>query len=235
MSRTILSVVVACLFGRLSWAAPVPPPPKTDDPVPRATAKLLQHRKIQIELKMTAEQRITLIDRIAEIEEEYDKKLADVLQMPDFPQELFEKVLKDQRTALHKAYSESVQSLTAPQRRRLRQIDWHLRGAAAFTDPYVQERLQLTAEQKKKAAEIAEQIRGDLQRHFDGLPGADGLTPVKFDLFAIRKDRLKEMERLLSDEQKTAWKRLLGPPPTAFNVDEMWLYIEELEDHDDEP
>ncbi len=233
MSRKILSIVVAGLWGHWLWAAPVPPPPKMDDPVPPTTAKLLQHRKIQIELQMTAEQRIILIDRIADIEEEYDNKLKDLFQIPDFPLELFQKVLKDQHRALEKAYTDSAESLTAVQRWRLRQIDWHLRGAAALTDPLVQEKLQLTAAQKKKTEEIGEQICRDFKRYVERkeIEGAS----AKADLFAVRKDRLKAAERLLTDEQQAAWKRLLGPPPTAFNVDEMWLYIKELESDDEDP
>lgn len=182
---------------------------------------------------MTAEQRIILIDRIADIEEEYDKKLADLFQIPDFPLELFEKVLHEHQTTLERVYTDSVQSLTAAQRQRLRQIDWHLRGAAALTDPLVQEKLQFTAAQKKNAEEIAEHIRGDFKRYVDRREIER--TSAKVDLFAVRKDRLKAAERWLTDEQRAAWKKLLGPPPTAFNVDEMWLFIQELESDDDEP
>ncbi|MCS6866063.1 MAG: hypothetical protein RMJ56_08505 [Gemmataceae bacterium] len=235
MSRAILGIVMACCVGRFAEAAPVPPPPKDDDSIPRVTAKLLQHRKIQIELKMTPEQRITFIDRLADIEEEYKKKLMEALQTPNPQPEHYEKVLQEQRAALDKVHTDCVQSLSATQRQRLRQIDWHLRGAAAFADPFVQEKLQFTAEQKKKSEEIVEHIRNDLQRYFEGPHGIAGLYCPKLDLLSLRKDRLKEMERLLSDEQKAAWKRLLGPAPTTFDVDEMWLYLEELADPDDDP
>jgi len=208
-------------------AAPVPPAPKADDSLSPSAVKLLQNRKIQKELKMTAEQRVTIFDGIADIDEAYEKKLDVLSRKPNANEEEYDKLDKERQKATDKLLADTAKNLTAPQRGRLQQFDWRLRGAVAFTDPRVEKKLQLTDAQKKKAAEIAERMKGELSRYLDGLGDENDEAKRKAELFDSRKARLKEMEDALTADQKTAWTTMLGTAPTGFVVDDLWLKIEE--------
>src|SRR5262249_4048812 len=158
--RAIPWAALALLTAPLALAAPVPAP-KGDDTVPLSAAKLLRHRKVQKELKMTADQRITLIDGLEDLSEAHDKVIEGLLKMPNVPDELLEKAEQNHRKAVEKLLGETAEkTLNSGQRTRLRQVEWHLRGPAAFTDPRVEKGLQLTDDQKKAAAALAERQQG---------------------------------------------------------------------------
>lgn len=231
MSRRAIPLsVVAVLFACPLFAAPVPPAPKQDDSVSPSAVKLLQHRKVQKELKMTAEQRIVIFDGLADLEEDYEKKITELSRMPNAAEEQYDKLEKDHRKAIDKLLGDSAtKSLNANQRKRLHQLDWRLRGVAAFADPKVEKLLQLTEAQKKKSAEFVERQNGAVDSYIDG-NGNDDEAKRRADLFAARAEFLKQMEATLTADQKTAWTALLGEAPTGFAVDDLWLKIEEETD-----
>ena len=230
LRRAILLTPALLILVAQAGAAPIPPQPKPDDSVSPSAVKLLKHRKVQKELKMSAEQRVVIFDGLADIEEEYEKKLEDLSRMPNAAEEAYDKLDKDREKAVEKLLTESAtKGLNAAQRTRLRQLDWRIRGAGAFADEQVAQKLQLTDAQKKKAADVAERMKGDLDRYLDGAGGDDD-AKRKADLFASRKDRLKEMTDALTADQKTAWATMLGEDAKGFAADELWLKIEEESD-----
>ncbi len=228
MSRRAISLsAVAILFAIPLLAAPVPPSPKPDDSVSPSAIQLLQHRKVQKELKMTAEQRIGILDGLADLDEEYEKKLDALSRQPNAAEEQYDKLDKENRKAVDKLLGETaMKSLSAPQRKRLGQLDWRIRGVGAFADQKVEKLLQLTDAQKKKAAELVERQKGAANSYFDNLGNEDD-AKRKTDLFASRKDFLKQMEDALTADQKTGWAALLGDAATGFAIDDLWLRIEE--------
>jgi hypothetical protein len=227
MSRRAIPLAFATLLlaGPLA-AAPVPPQPKADSSISPSAVLLLQQRKVQKELTMTAEQRVAVFDGLADIDEEHEKKLDALARKPDAPEEEYDKLNKERQKASEKLLADTAGKLTTAQRTRLQQFDWRLRGAAAFTDPRVEKKLQLTGAQKKKAAEVAERMKGALSRYLDG-EGDEDDAKRKAELFDFRKARLKEMQDALTADQKTAWATMLGAAPTGFVVDDLWLKIEE--------
>lgn len=230
MSRCAIRVsVVAVLLAAPLCAAPVPPPP-ADAAVARSAAQLLRHRKVQKELKMTAEQRLAVLDGLADFEEEYEKKINDVSQMANVPDDTFEKLDAAHRKGIHKLLGDvAAKSLSAAQRKRLRQLDWRIRGAAAFTDPQVQKLLQLTDAQKKKATELTERQQNAADNYFENRGNEDDASR-KAELLAARKDFLKQMETALTADQKAGWVALAGDAPAGFAADDLWLKIEESAD-----
>lgn len=228
MSRSALLMLSAVLaLAPAVGAAPVPAGPKVDDTPAVSAVELLEHRKVQKELKMTAEQRIALVDGLADLDEEHEKKLDALVVPPNGGDEQFEKLDREHRKGIEKLLTDAAtKSLTAAQRKRLQQLDWHVRGVAAFTDPRVAKLLQLTEAQQKKAAELAERQKGAADRYFDD-PLNEDEAKRKTDLLASRKDFHKQMEDALTAEQKTAWKALLGAAPTSFAAADLWLKIEE--------
>ncbi len=228
MSRRAIPLsAIAVLFAVPLLAAPVPPAPKVDDSVSPAAVKLLQHRKVQKELKMTAEQRIVILDGVADLEEEYEKKLDQLSRQPNAAEEAYDKLDREHRKGIDKLLGESAaKSLNAPQRKRLGQLDWRIRGVGAFTDPKLEKLLQLTDAQKKKAADLVERQKGEVNTYFDNLGNEDD-AKRKTDLFATRKGFLKQMEDLLTADQKTGWAAMLGDAAPGFATDDLWLRIEE--------
>jgi hypothetical protein len=225
MSRFTILLLAVFLCATLLPAAPVPKAPKADDPLPSSALRLLWERQVQKELKMSAEQRIVFLDGLADLQEAYVKKLDDLENMPNPPDDAFGKFEREHRDGVMKLLSDVVKDMTDAQRSRLRQLDWRLRGAAAFTDPRVEKSLQLTDAQKRTASEQAERLTKELSRYFSGQIDGD-VTKARGDLLALRKETLKQMDAALTAEQKTAWTAMLGDEPTGFKADELWLRLE---------
>ncbi|VTS02234.1 Uncharacterized protein OS=Singulisphaera acidiphila (strain ATCC BAA-1392 / DSM 18658 / VKM B-2454 / MOB10) GN=Sinac_1105 PE=4 SV=1 [Gemmata massiliana] len=228
MPRYALPVpTIAILLAAPLFAAPVPPAPKGDDPVVPSAAKLLQNRKVQKELKMTAEQRIVVLDGLADLDEEYEKKFEQLSRAPNPAEDAYDKLDKERKQGVDRLLTEvATKSLTSAQRKRLAQLDRRVQGIGAFNDPRVQSVLQLTDAQKKKIAELVERQKSELTRYFDNLGNEDDMKR-KSDLLEFRKDMLKQMEGVLTADQKTGWAVLLGEAATGFVPDELWIKMED--------
>ncbi|MFM8271839.1 MAG: hypothetical protein ACKODX_05835 [Gemmata sp.] len=225
--RAILVAALAVLFGGPLVAAPVPVAPKADDSVSAPAVRLLQERKVQKELKMSADQRIVVLDGIADLEEEFQKKIEELSRQPKAPEDAFDRLDKELKTKTEKLLGDTAtKGLSAAQRKRLGQLDLRIRGVAAFGDEKVVRALQLTDKQKKTAADLAERQKNSAAGYFDN-PGNEDDAKRKADLFKARKDFLKQMEDALTADQKAAWALLLGDGPTGFAADDLWLKIEE--------
>src|SRR5262245_58309142 len=116
MSRYAILLAALFLLSSLADAAPVPVGPKApDEPVPTATAKLLRYRKVQKELKMSAEQRINLYDALEDIEEDYEKRLLMLEKMPNAADDAFDKLDKARLTSIEKLVKQTAdKELSAP-------------------------------------------------------------------------------------------------------------------------
>jgi hypothetical protein len=233
MSRTAILFATAVFLATPILAAPVPMGPKAEDEaVPYPVAKLLKHRKVQKELKMTAEQRITLVDAMEDLEEEYQKQVTKLDKMPNAPDEAYDKLDVERQKSHEKLYTSTAdKSLTAAQRSRLRQIDWQVRGPAAFADAKVQKTLQLSDDEKKAAAELVERLKEHAERYLD-IAGDDGEEKVKEEISTFRKDSTRKFLNSLTADQRAAWAAMIGEPVKGFNVEEMWFKIVDDEEQE---
>src|SRR5439155_18960913 len=119
------------------------------------------------------------------------------------------------------------ESLNADQGGRLQQIVWQQKGIAAFSDPEVVDKLQLTAEQQEKIKNI--QAEGHGRRPHPGGPGGGpgggrgpggpppGGPPPGGPPDWRRPDdpgrgRVEQALRLLAPEQKEKCQALIGEP-----------------------
>jgi hypothetical protein len=212
-------------------AAPVPSAPKADDEVSASGQKLLKERKVQKELKLSAEQRLVIIDGLADLQDWYADKLIELLGVPNLPNDAIAKFDKEKQKKLDKLLADATaKTLTAPQRVRLQQLDWRVRGPGAFADQRVEQKLQLTDAQKKKVAEVSERMKGEFDRFINARLNGEDEAKHKSALFKFRTAQLKELEEALSADQKTAWGNMLGAAPTGFVADELWLKFEEEAD-----
>jgi hypothetical protein len=230
MFRTLLFTASALLIASDTPAAPVPVGPKADDTVAYGTAKLLKYRKVQKELKMTAEQRINLLDGLEDIEEDYEKQLLALDKLPNAPDEAFQKVEKDRLKALEKLLTTTGEkALTPAQRTRLRQVGWQVTGPAAFADPQVQKALQLDDDAKKAATVLADRAKWEAASYINNL-GDDGEDKARAEVLAFRKEGVETFTKQLTAAQKETWKAVLGGPVKGFDADELWLRLVEDED-----
>ena len=112
--------------------------------------------------------------------------------------------------------------LEAKQTKRLGEIDYQLKGFAAFADKAVQEKLKLDDVQKDKLKGINEEYTKDRtelakDRPRGGRPGAQQSDEDKAKLAeftkksdALRKEAEDKATGVLTADQKTAWKDLVG-------------------------
>jgi hypothetical protein len=231
MSFRSVSLFAVVVCGPLC-AAPVPVQPKPDAALPASASKLLAHRKLQKELKMTAEQRIALVDALEDLEEVFEKKFQELAKFPNPPEEAFDKLDRQQEAARAKAFADAAKDLTAAQRVRLKQLDVRVRGATAFADPAIEKALQLTDAQKKVVKNSTEQLKAAVDKFLDGDGDEDDTEEQRKEkLFAFRAERQKDIEAVLTKEQKEGWARLQGDKPSAaLNLNELWLLAEEEAD-----
>jgi len=229
MSRRAILPAVVLLLAPAAPAAPVPAGPK-DDSVAASAARLLKYRKVQKELRMTAEQRVTLIDALEDMKEDYEKKVIQIANMPNRPDDAFDKLDAEHAKAFEKLVGDTAEKqLTPAQRTRLRQIDWQLRGPAAFADPRVQKLLSLTDDQKEAAAALAEQAKGKAELYLNSI-GDDNEEKVKAEVLAARKEAVKKFTATFTADQRDTWKAVLGDPVTGFDADELWFKVIDDED-----
>jgi hypothetical protein len=233
MSRFAISFTALGLFTVPLSAAPVPVGPKpADEPISYTTAKLLQHRKVQKELKMTAEQRINLHDALEDIEEDFEKQIEALDKLPNAPDDAFEKIERNRQKMIRSALIKTAEKeLTATQKQRLRQVDRQFRGPAAFASADVQKALQLTDPQKKAAQELLERTNAVIERYLNSLDNDDE-AKAKVEARDFRKEAAAKFVEQLTADQQTTWKKLLGEPTTGLDVEELWFRVIAADDEE---
>jgi serine/threonine protein kinase len=168
-----------------------------------AILALLKEPSVEDDLEMTSVQRRE-VSRFAERLAQQRRELA--RSRPLGP-------VEDQRRQLEKmtqGNEEAVMGLlTAPQEERLRQIALQAQGFYAFTDPQVEEALQLTPEQKQKIVEQQAEAYTAMWEYFSQMGGQETgrRTPEE-----IRKTTQTSIMKLLTAEQVMRWNMLMGMP-----------------------
>ena len=223
---------LACLviLAVPALAAPVPMQKVAEDETPRSAVKLLKHRKVQKELKLSAEQRIAIVDGLADIEEAIDKKRMSLIKLPNPNPDIFQKLEKEHQAASEKLLKTTVAKVLTPaQRTRLRQIDRHIRGPEAFTDPSTEKTLSLTDAQKQTIEKAAKRLEERTDSYIAKL-GNDDSDNAKEELLKLRKELEKSLVAALTADQSEIWKSMLGEPVTGFDPIELWFAVLEEDD-----
>lgn len=225
----MIRVVTLLLLVAPLAAAPVPAAKNTDDPVPKSAARLLAHRRIQKELKLTGDHRIAIVDGLADIEEELDRRREKLLRMPNPAEDVFDKLETEAREKHEKFLSGvAAKSLNAELRNRLKQIDRQIRGTGAFSDPEVQKHLALTDAQKKSVEKAAKELEERIESYLNQL-GNDDSDNAKEAVLKLRQEQLKSLAGTFTAEQRTIWTSLLGEPLKGLDPVEFWFHLLEME------
>ena len=104
----------------------------------------------------------------------------------------------------------TAEILKPEQLKRYNQISYQQMGLQAFNDPDVAAKLKLTDDQKDKVKALGQEAQSamaELRQEFQN----DREGAMK-KMTAMRKEHTEKAVGLLSSEQKTTWKELLGSP-----------------------
>jgi len=118
--------------------------------------------------------------------------------------------MRDLEANFHKSFSSGINdSITDPAaRQRFNQLSWQYRGYGAFSDPMVQQKLNLTAEQRQKLNEYQQ----------DWTTRMNELNPTFSKDATAGGKRFSEMQKqaderinsVLTPEQRQTWQQMIG-------------------------
>ena len=159
---------------------------------------LLRQKSVREELKIPHEETEKIFDFTAKQYDEAQK----AQELPeDQRQAAFDRLVREDEAFL-------AGHLTPDQRKRLEQISMHLAGLMWVTRPAIARELNLTDEQKQKAREYQKEAREKLMEVLKSENKEDRKEKIA-ELHKTNHDRL---HNLLTEEQRTKWHELAGPP-----------------------
>jgi hypothetical protein len=169
-------------------------------------AYFLMAPNVQKDLKLSDEQIGKVQDTLRATREKHADEFA---ALRDLPQE--ERPAK--AAALNKTVAVEVKTalaLSDEQSKRFDQIALQARGLQVFFDPSIQEKLQLTDDQKSKLREIARASQGQGGgANFKDASEEEKAAIVK-RMNETRKENMAKGLAVLTDDQKKTWKDLTG-------------------------
>jgi hypothetical protein len=161
---------------------------------------LAGQKDVQTDLKMDEDQ----VSKVAELSK---KQFAAFKDFKDMSQEERAAKMKELTANNNKAVAGI---LNETQNKRLKQISLQLSGNRAFSDPAVARSLKITEEQKGKLQTIQKEERAEIKAIRDA-GGDDARTKIA----ELQKATKEKSFGVLTDEQKTQWKELIGAPFTG--------------------
>jgi hypothetical protein len=214
-------LLVTLARGYRAW------PPLDDD---GAYIVLLSNKSVQEELKLTDEQKDKLKNVRAKLGEKLEKLVAefdkDKLQKRS-PEERDKNALKIMDSMLKESNKAATDILLPDQAKRFQQIEWQDSGLIVFKNADIQTGLKLGKDQQNKIDMILQEYFKQVQpinspkhlkeMNLEELRNQKGALPKKLEerylkLEALVKDAEKNLYGVLTEDQKTAFKALLGPP-----------------------
>jgi Spy/CpxP family protein refolding chaperone len=182
---------------------------------------LLQNEGVQKELKLEKEQADKVKAAVDKVQADHRDDFAKLRDLPADEQRTKRNELT--RTVSAETLRAIEGLLNADQLKRLKQIELQQAGANAFSRDDVQTALKLTDEQKTKVKEIADKFSREMRELMGaggrptGRPPAGGRpnNPNQEKVTALRKQTNDDIQSVLTEDQKKAWKELTG---AAFTV-----------------
>jgi hypothetical protein len=169
---------------------------------------LLANESVQKELKLDDKQ----LEKAKELSEKLMEKQRDAreaLQGLD-GEERQTKMREINRDINAMATKEMGEFLKPEQVARLKQISYQQRGAQAFDDAEVAQKLNLTDAQKNDIREIQTESMQEMRSLFQEFQNDREAAMKKMN--EMRQQTLTKVQAKLNDEQRKTWKDLLGAP-----------------------
>jgi hypothetical protein len=168
---------------------------------------LLVNESVQKELKLDDKQ----VKKAEELDEKTNAEMREKFEgLQDLEgQERFNKMREIGRELNASALKTAAEFLKPDQVTRLKQISSQVRGAQAFSDPDVAQKLNITDAQKKDIQQIEQAAREKMPSRDDFQNDREAAMKKMQE---VRKDTLAQIVAKLNDEQQKTWKDLLGAP-----------------------
>jgi hypothetical protein len=169
---------------------------------------LLSNKSVQKELKADDAQ-VQKLDKLAD---EIGEKMQGFFQtLQDVPQEERFAKMQERNRAINADIKKSLSEFLKPeQTRRFEQIQLQNAGANSFLATEVQDKLKMTSEQKDKVRGIVEDSRDQMREIMQGFQ--DDREGAMKKLTELRKEIAKKATDVLTADQKTTWKEMIGAP-----------------------
>ena len=171
-------------------------------------AGLLGNASVQKELKLDDEQ----IGKAKEVSEKISGEIREKMQgFQDLsPEERRDKMLAI-NTEFNAATIKAAGAFLKPEQiTRLKQVSYQAQGAAAFRDPEVVSKLNLTDSQKSDIQSINQESMSQMREIFQS--AQDDREGAMKKMTELRKETLEKVAAKLNDEQQKSWKELIGAP-----------------------
>lgn len=192
------------------------------------TTLVLNNKDLQAELKVTDEQKEkfkAVADKQAELGKKAGSIFKDAAGDKDKLKEAFEESRKEREKLNEEVKAVVEATLTADQKKRLKQIERQTLGVRAFTNDEVVADLKLTDDQKSKVKGIVEEYGKDV-RELGGFGGGGGgkggFKKGDFDKEKLAENQKKreklakatmaDIEDVLTADQKKQWQEMVGAP-----------------------
>jgi hypothetical protein len=171
-------------------------------------AGLLGNASVQKELKLDDKQ----VEKAKELADKTNEEMREKRQgLQDLdPQERRTKMMEITREVNASTMKAAGEFLKPEQITRLKQIANQQRGAQAFADPEVAQKLNLTEAQKTDIQAIQQESMQEMRSIFQEAQNDREAAMKKMN--DLRKQTLSKAEAKLNDEQQKTWKELLGAP-----------------------
>jgi len=166
---------------------------------------LLSNASVQHELKLDASQ----IEKAKELSTKLGEKVTAATQGLE-GQERFAKTREMSKEINTEANTGAKEFLKPEQMKRLHQIQRQVQGPQAFTDEHVQSKLKVTDAQKSDIDSVVQASNTEMRSLYQNMQSDPQGTRAK--IAEHRKETLSKIESKLTDEQKTAYKEMLGAP-----------------------
>jgi hypothetical protein len=169
---------------------------------------LLKNASVQQELKLDASQTEKAKEVAEKAREKFQAKRESFESLHG--EERFKKMQELNKEVNAEVNKQIKEFLTTEQIDRLHQIQHQLQGARAFADENVQEKLKLTDAQKTEIREVVQASHAEAHKIWEDAHADREAMMAK--MAEHRKETLAKVESKLTDEQKAAWKEMLGAP-----------------------
>jgi hypothetical protein len=174
-------------------------------------AGLIRNEGVQKELKLSSDQAEKATEAVQKVGEKYREQGAGL-------QDLSREERAEKRASLNKAMTSEQEKalegiLTPDQIKRLKQIELQNRYARAFTDPEVESKLKLTADQKEKIKTIASDAQAEMREIRQEARG--NFAEIGKKMAALNKSTMDKIIAVLNPSQRETWKEMTGEPFTV--------------------